>query len=116
MRTVGRSRRWLSRMVNSLRPTGAAGCTSIVRDACCRGRLRFQVLNKSLQPWLSTFKINLNSFLAVQHPSSEGIGTGETIDKGTEANALHHAANSNRTSTGHRYSASTMQLRPCQPI
>jgi hypothetical protein len=87
-----------------------------VRDAGGGGRLCFQVLNKSLQSWFTTFQVNLNSFLAVQYPSGEGIGACETIDEGAEANALHNAANSDRAGTCHRYSTSTMQLRPCQPI
>jgi hypothetical protein len=35
------------------------------RDAGGRRRLGFQVLNKSLEPWLSTLQVNLNAFLAV---------------------------------------------------
>src|ERR1700730_4121384 len=85
-------------------------------DASRCGRLCFQVLNKSLQLWLGAFQINLNPLLAAQHPSRERVGARETIHVRTKANALHHAANSNRTGTGHRYSTSTMQLRPCHPI
>ena len=84
--------------------------------AGCGGRLCFEVLNKGPQPGRRAFQVNLNSFLAVQDPSRERVGAGQTIHVRTKANTLHHPANSNRTSTGHCYSESTMQLRPCQPI
>ena len=85
------------------------------RDAR-RGRsLGFQILHESSQPGLGAFEENLDSLLAVQHPPGERVGLRQAIDVGPEANALHYAANSNRTSAGHGYSAPTMQLRPCQP-
>src|ERR1700722_2359363 len=87
------------------------------RDTGCGRRLRFQLLHKSLKPRLGAFDKNLNAFIAVEHPSGERIGLRKAIDVGTKANTLHHSANSNGTSAGDCYghSASTMQLRPCQP-
>jgi hypothetical protein len=87
-----------------------------IHDGGSGWRLGFQVLNKRLQSGLSAFDENLNASLAVQHPSGESIGTSETINEGTETNPLHNPANSNGTGAGHRYSTSTVQLRPCQPI
>src|ERR1700733_11894475 len=85
------------------------------RDAGGRWRLGFQVLNKGQQSWLRAFDENLDAFLAIQHPPGEGIRTSETINERTKTYALHYTTNSNRTSTGHGHSTSTMQLRPCQP-
>ena len=102
MRTVGRSRRWLSRMVNSFKPTGAAACTSISAMLAAGGGCGFEILHESPQSWLSAFHKNLNALLAIQHPSGERVGASEAINKRTKANALHHAANSNGACTGHR--------------
>ena len=64
-------------------------------------RLALQVLNESVEAFLRAFQENFNSLLAVQHPSRETIGARQTIYERAEADALHHASNSNRTSADH---------------
>ncbi len=87
-----------------------------VRDSG-RGRwLRFQVLNKRLQPPLGAFEINFNSLFAVQHPTRERVGARQMIHVRTEADALYHSTHSNGAGLGHVYSAPTMQPWPCHPI
>ncbi len=71
------------------------------RDAGCGWRLRFKSANKSLQPSLSAFEMDFNALFGIQHPSVQGIGAGEAIDKRTEPHALHYSPNSNGTSAGH---------------
>jgi hypothetical protein len=69
------------------------------RDAGCRRRLQFQILNKGPQSRLGPFQINLNPLLAIQYPSRERVGACQAIDERTESNTrwpslfrFYHAA------------------------
>ena len=69
-------------MVNSSKPTGCAGRTSISAMFAAGGGCAFNPEQKCLQASLGAFEMNFDPFFPVQHPAIQSVGPGETIDEG----------------------------------
>jgi hypothetical protein len=64
-------------------------------------RLRSQGAHERVEAGFGSFEMDFNAFLTIQNPTRQSVLSGETIDKRTKTNSLHHTPHAYGTGTRH---------------